>query len=158
MSGSVRDVVANRSILNGQGVVTPHSVVTPINAGDIAIPDFVPTPNAIHLTVPTAARAWTITEASIANLDLKEGEGFTFSIQNNSAGAFAITLTLGGGGQVASGAGTFTIAQANTRQFMLVRTGASHSHVLHARHFGSLRFEIHFNAIRLGLVVFRRPR
>lgn len=128
---SVRDVIANRHLLNGHGTASPVSIVTLANAGDLALPAFTPGRNCIHLAVPTAARAYTLTEAAMAAAyDLKLGEAFQFWIQNNSAGANTITVTAGGGANVTSGAGTFTIAQATTRHFIIVRTGAS-THTLY---------------------------
>ncbi len=123
---SVRDTTPNRNLLNGGGTASPVSIVT-MSHGDAAIASFTPHRNSIHLAVPTAARAWTILETGLAaSYDLKLGEGFSFWVQNDSAGANTITLTVGGGaGQIAKGAGTFTIAQATTRHFLIVRTGAS---------------------------------
>jgi hypothetical protein len=128
---SVRDVLANRAHLNGVGHALPVSIITLAANGDVPLPAFTPGRNAIHLTVPTVARSYTLTEAAmLASYDLKLGEGFIFWIQNNSAGANTVTLVAGGGVNVTSGAGTFTIAQNTTRQFIIVRTGAA-THTLY---------------------------
>mgnify|MGYP001434029905 FL=1 len=103
--------------------VTRVRITTEVGTGDID--PWSPIPDGIHLCVPTAARAWKITEAVLASYNLQIGEGIQFWIQNNSGGAFAITLTSSGSPYVTGGAGTFTIAQANTRHFILTRTSAT---------------------------------
>lgn len=121
--GSIRDATAKPIYQAG---VTSNASVSSVVGLDAAIAAFVPVKNGFYLCVPTAARAWTITEAGMAlSSNLAVGEGYFFWIQNNSAGAFTITLTAGGGANVASGAGTFTAAQATTRQFYIRRTGAA---------------------------------
>jgi hypothetical protein len=123
MASSNRDAIASRYFQAGTGQPGAFGVVTGLDA---AIAAFCPVRNSVYLCVPTAARAWTMTEAGVAaGTDLKVGEGFIFYIQNNSAGANTITITAGGGANVASGAGTFTIAQANTRAFFLRRISST---------------------------------
>lgn len=120
--GSIRDSTAKPIYQAGVSSSGP----VPIVGLDAAIAAFVPLRNGVYLTVPTAARAWTITEAGMALAsNLAVGEGYFFWVQNNSGGANTITITAGGGANVASGAGTFTIAQATTRQFYIRRTGAA---------------------------------
>lgn len=121
--GSIRDATAKPIYQAG---VTNSGAVSAIVGLDAAIAAFVPVRNGFYLAVPTAARAWTITEAGMALAsNLAVGEGYFFWIQNNSGGANTITITAGGGANVASGAGTFTIAQATTRQFFIRRTAAA---------------------------------
>jgi hypothetical protein len=120
--GSLRDAVAKRQYQAGVNNVASWSAKVGLDA---AVAAFIPERNTIYLVVPTAARAYTITEAGMATQDLAVGEGYRFVIQNNSAGANTITVTAGGGANVASGAGTFTIAQANTREFFIRRTSAT---------------------------------
>lgn len=120
-----RSVVPNRYHLGNDSQVVagiPVSRVrnqTEANADNAA---FAPVPDAIHICVPTLARAWVITEAAVEAYHLQVGDGIQFWIQNNSAGANTITITTGGVGQVATGAGTLSIAQANTRHFILTKT------------------------------------
>jgi hypothetical protein len=50
------------------------------------------------------------------------GTSFVFTIRNTSAGAFTITVTAGTGGTVS---GTATIAQNNTKSFLVVFTNVT---------------------------------
>lgn len=116
--GSVRDAVANRSILCG-GVIAGSCSTQPIPAG--AQPTFYPTQGGIHTVAANAGGVTYLISDAVTALpyDLRIGEGFIFYIQNNDA---ADLITMAVGGNVVTGAGTLTVAGASTRIFALTRT------------------------------------
>ena len=122
-SSGVRDFIPNRSFGNGLSGDNDVALVTLADAANAA---FSPVPNAVHVIIPTAARALTITQAVADKYTLRVGAGARFWIKNNSAGAFSITLVAGGGGNVATqGTSTLVVAQGQTGEFCLYRTSES---------------------------------
>jgi hypothetical protein len=74
---------------------------------------------------PTSAATYTLPTATLMAAALNQagvGNAFEFTIKNSSAGAYAITVAGGTGG---TGKGTLTIAQNNSKRFMLIMTGAT---------------------------------
>lgn len=121
--GGIRDTTANRSLQIGSAPIAGAASIVTVGQ-DAAISPFQPNPGAVHINVPTAARTWTITDAAVPlPYDLKIGEGFWFVVQNDSAGANTITLAVGG--NVVAGPGALTVAQDNSRMFVLSRTSAT---------------------------------
>ena len=120
--GSFRDATPNRSILSG-GIIAGSTSVSVQPDGARAA--FYPQQGAIHTIAVLAANVtWTITDATVPlPYDLKIGEGFMFSIQNN--GASLLTLAVAGvdanGKGTRVGAGTLTVPTARTRIFALTR-------------------------------------
>lgn len=74
---------------------------------------------------PTAAATYTLPTGTLMAAALNQagiGNAFEFTIKNSSAGAFAITVAGGVGG---TGKGTLTIAQNNSKRFLLIMTAAA---------------------------------
>lgn len=74
---------------------------------------------------PTAAATYTLPTAALMMEALNQagsGNAIEFTIKNSTAGAYTITVAAGAGG---TGKGTLTIAQSNTKRFLLIVTGAT---------------------------------
>lgn len=74
---------------------------------------------------PTGAATYTLPTATLMAAALNQsgiGNAFEFTIKNSSAGANAITVAAGANG---TGKGTLTIAQNNSKRFLLIMTAAA---------------------------------
>jgi len=74
---------------------------------------------------PTAAATYTLPTGTLMAAALNQsgiGNAIEFTIKNSSAGAYTITVAGGVGG---TGKGTLTIAQNNSKRFLLIMTAAA---------------------------------
>ena len=74
---------------------------------------------------PTGAATYTLPTATLMAAALNQsgiGNAFEFTIKNSSAGANTITVAAGANG---TGKGTLTIAQNNSKRFLLIMTAAA---------------------------------
>jgi len=74
---------------------------------------------------PTAAATYTLPTATLMVAALNQGgigNAIEFTIKNSASGAYAITVAAGTGG---TEKGTMTIAQNNTKRFLLIVTGST---------------------------------
>jgi len=74
---------------------------------------------------PTGAATYTLPTATLMAAALNQsgiGNAVEFTIKNSSAGAYTITVAAGGDG---TAKGTMTIAQNNTKRFLLIMTAAA---------------------------------
>jgi len=74
---------------------------------------------------PIAAATYTLPTGTLMAAALNQagiGNAIEFTIKNSSAGAYTITTAAGDGG---TGKGTLTIAQNNTKRFLLIMTAAA---------------------------------
>lgn len=114
--------------LAGASMTRAFETTLPTTAADTATLTMAQLLGGLIVAIPTAVATFTLPTAALLIAALQSfgqpflGQSFKFVIQNSSAGANTITVAAGVGGTAVT-AQTLTIAQAASKQFMIVVTG-----------------------------------